>query len=115
MIQTVSSAEKRSDFKLLSNGAGLVQDLSFIAGQAEIEECCELGRNSLVCSEKSNEKTTNNGRFSFKYSFSSKNTNSDQNQTPNELLTRVIARLPKNQQQQLRDFNLEMPCFGFQC
>ena len=110
-----SSAEQRSEFKLLSSGAGLVQDLAFVAGQAEMEECCELGPNSLVCSENENQQqeTNKNGRFSFRYSFSSQNTNSDQN--PNELLTRVIARLPTNQKQQLRDFNLEMPCFGFEC
>ena len=89
--------------------------MAFVAGQAEIEECCELGPNSLVCSENENQQkeTNKNGRFSFRYSFSSQNTNSDQN--PKELLTRVIATLPKNQQQQLRDFNLELPCFGVEC
>ncbi|CBY13852.1 unnamed protein product [Oikopleura dioica] len=46
-LPTVQTAEQRSDFKLLSSGAGLVQDLAFIAGEAEAEECCELGPTAL--------------------------------------------------------------------
>ena len=87
-----------------------MQDLAFIAGQAEAEECCELGPSALVCSDDSQQlPPTNNGRFSFRYSFSSTNPNQD----PNQLLTRVVARLPANQNQQFQDFNL--PCFGFGC
>ena len=89
--------------------------MAFIAGEAEAEECCELGPTALVCSENENQqKATNKNGFSFRYSFSS-NSNPAQNANANELLTRVIARLPANQKQQLHDFNLEMPCFGFEC
>ena len=89
--------------------------MAFIAGEAEAEECCELGPTALVCSENENQqKATNKNGFSFRYSFSS-NSNPAQNAKANELLTRVIARLPANQKQQMLDFNLEMPCFGFEC
>ncbi|CAG5078717.1 Oidioi.mRNA.OKI2018_I69.PAR.g9066.t1.cds [Oikopleura dioica] len=52
-LPTVQTAEQRSDFKLLSSGTGLVQDLAFIAGVAEAEECCELGPNALCPSRMS--------------------------------------------------------------